>query len=285
MNWLTEFVRPKIQALMEKSNDAPEDLWKKCSKCEQMIFHLELHENLNVCPNCSYHMRLSTTERLNLLIDDQQYQMIPLPLTKDDPIQFKDSRRYADRLKEHRLKTKQHDVISVAIGDIAGIQAVVAVMNFEFMGGSMGMFVGKAFCAAVELAVSKRIPFVVVTASGGARMQEGMLSLMQMPATVIGVEKLHEARIPYVVVLTDPTMGGVSASFAMLGDVTLAEAGALIGFAGPRVIEETINQKLPEGFQRAEFLRDHGMVDIVVERKALKTTLGRILVCFKCDGN
>jgi acetyl-CoA carboxylase carboxyl transferase subunit beta len=277
MNWLTEFVRPKIQALMEKTNETPEDLWKKCPKCEQMIFHLELHENLNVCQNCSYHMRLSTTERLNLLFDDKQYQMVPLPQIKDDPLQFKDSRRYADRLREHRLKTKQHDAISVAIGEIFGIQALVAVMNFEFMGGSMGMFVGRAFCAATELAVAKRIPLIAVTASGGARMQEGILSLMQMPATVIGVEALHEARIPYIVILTDPTMGGVSASFAMLGDVTFAEAGALVGFAGPRVIEETINQKLPEGFQRAEFLRDHGMVDIVVERKALKASLGRIL--------
>ncbi|MDR0631578.1 MAG: acetyl-CoA carboxylase, carboxyltransferase subunit beta [Holosporales bacterium] len=277
MNWLTEFVRPKIQALMEKSSETPEDLWTKCQKCEQMIFHLELHENLHVCPNCGHHMRMSTTERFNLLFDGQQYQMIPLPLTKDDPIQFKDSRRYVDRLKEHRLKTKQHDAISVAMGDVEGKQALVAVMNFEFMGGSMGTFVGRAFYATAELAVSKRIPFVVVTASGGARMQEGMLSLMQMPATIIAVEMLRDARIPYVVLLTNPTMGGVSASFAMLGDVILAEPGALIGFAGPRVIEETINQKLPEGFQRAEFLQDHGMVDIVVERKALKGTLGRIL--------
>ncbi|MDR1907471.1 MAG: acetyl-CoA carboxylase, carboxyltransferase subunit beta [Holosporales bacterium] len=277
MNWLTEFVRPKIQALMEKSQDTPEDLWVKCPKCEQMIFHRELQENLRVCPNCLYHMRLSSIERLNLLFDNQQYQMIPLPKVQDDPIKFKDSKRYADRIKDSRAKTKQHDAISVAVGNINEKNVVVAVMNFEFMGGSMGLFVGHAFYAAVELATDQKLPFIVVTASGGARMQEGILSLMQMPTTVIGVELMHNSRLPYIVVLTDPTMGGVSASFAMLGDVALAESGALIGFAGPRVIEETIKQKLPEGFQRAEFLKDHGMVDIVVSRKALKDTLGRIL--------
>jgi acetyl-CoA carboxylase carboxyl transferase subunit beta len=222
-------------------------------------------------------MRLSPIERFNLLFDNQQYQIVPLPSVKDDPLQFKDSKRYADRLKEYRLKTKQNDAISVCIGDINGRTTVVAVMNFEFMGGSMGVFLGRAFYAAAELAADKGFPFIVVTASGGARMQEGILSLMQMPTTIIGIELLHKAAVPYIVILTDPTMGGVSASFAMLGDVILAEAGALIGFTGPRVIEETINQKLPEGFQRAEFLRDHGMIDIVVERKMLKQKLARVL--------
>jgi acetyl-CoA carboxylase carboxyl transferase subunit beta len=222
-------------------------------------------------------MRLSLAERLSMLFDNAQYQVVPVAQTPDDPLQFKDAKRYSDRLREYRAKTKQHDAITVALGAIHEQDAVVAVMNFDFMGGSMGLFVGHAFRAAAELAISRRLPFVVVTASGGARMQEGMLSLMQMPATVISVERLSRARVPYVVVLTDPTMGGVSASFAMLGDVTLAEAGALVGFAGPRVIEETIKQVLPDGFQRAEFLRSHGMVDIVVERRALAGTLGRVL--------
>ncbi|GHS93144.1 hypothetical protein AGMMS49949_06090 [Alphaproteobacteria bacterium] len=278
MSWLTDFVRPKIQALLgQPAPEIPIDLWVKCPKCEQMIFHRELQENFRVCPFCSYHMHLSPLERFNFLFDDAQYHILPLEKTHDDPLQFKDSKKYTDRLKEYRAKTKQIDVLAVAVGDIGEQKTVVSVMDFNFMGGSMGVFVGHAFYEAADKAVKQNLPFVVVTASGGARMQEGILSLMQMPKTVMAVEKLAEAHLPYIVVLTDPTMGGVSASFAMLGDVAIAEAGALIGFAGLRVIEETIKQKLPPEFQRSEFLKDHGMLDSVVHRKDLKKTLGKVL--------
>lgn len=278
MNWLTEFVRPKIQAIMgNHPSEMPDDLWHKCPKCEQMIFHRELASNINVCPNCLYHMRINTTERFNLLFDNQEYQLIPLPKVQEDPLKFKDTKKYSDRLKNYRAKTNQEDAIVVAHGKVNQIETVIAVMSFDFMGGSMGVYVGHAFHAAAEWAIKRKTPMVVVTASGGARMQEGMLSLMQMPTTVIAVDALHAAKIPYIVILTDPTMGGVSASFAMLGDVIIAESGALIGFAGPRVIEETIKQKLPVGFQKAEFLREHGMIDIVSDRKDLKKKLGLVL--------
>lgn len=272
MNWLTDFVKPKIQAFMNRSDKLPDDLWIKCPACEQMIFHRDLQDNLRVCPHCQHCMRLPVVERLELLFD-RTYQTLPLPGVPEDPLKFKDSKRYVERLKEYRTKTQKEDAITVAVGAIGGHETVVAVMDFAFMGGSMGLFVGHAFVTAVRLAVQKGAPFLVVTASGGARMQEGILSLMQMPATVMALEALNDACLPYLVLLTDPTMGGVSASFAMLGDITLAEPGALIGFAGPRVIEETIKQKLPQGFQRAEFLRDHGMVDIVVPRKELKSRI------------
>lgn len=281
MNWLTDFVRPKIQALWDRSESKiPDDLWVKCPSCEQMIFHRELQDNLRVCPHCSYHMRLPVLERLNLLFDRHEYQQIAVAEVKDDPLSFKDSKRYVDRLKEYRSKTGQKDAMIVATGCIENHPAVVAAMNFDFMGGSMGVYVGSAFVTAVNAALERQVPLIAITASGGARMQEGMLSLMQMPVTVMALERLSEARLPYIVILTDPTMGGVSASFAMLGDIAIAEPGALIGFAGPRVIEETLKQKLPEGFQRAEFLRSHGMVDMVVPRKELKTKLGRILSYF-----
>lgn len=276
MNWLTDFVKPKIQAFMNQSDKLPDDLWVKCPSCEQMIFHRDLQDNLRVCPHCQHCMRLPVVERLELLFD-QTYQTVPLPNVPEDPLKFKDSKRYVDRLKEYRTKTQKEDALTVAVGTIGGRETVVAVMDFSFMGGSMGLFVGRAFVSAAHLAVQKRAPFLAVTASGGARMQEGILSLMQMPTTVIALEALSDAGLPYVVLLTDPTMGGVSASFAMLGDITLAEPGALIGFAGPRVIEETIKQKLPQGFQRAEFLRDHGMVDAVVPRKELRTRIGSLL--------
>lgn len=278
MNWLTDFVRPKIQALWDKSaSKVPDDLWVKCPACEQMVFHRELRDHLNVCPHCGHHLRLPVTDRLNMLFDGQNFEELAIPDVKEDPLSFKDSKRYVDRLRDYREKTQQKDAMVVATGKIDSHSAVVAVMNFDFMGGSMGVYVGSAFATAVEAALERQIPLVAVTASGGARMQEGILSLMQMPVTVMALERLSEARLPYIVVLTDPTMGGVSASFAMLGDITLAEPGALIGFAGPRVIEETIKQKLPEGFQRAEFLQQHGMVDQVVHRKDLKAKLGRFL--------
>lgn len=281
MNWLTDFVRPKIQALWDRSSSKiPDDLWMKCPACEQMIFHRDLQTHLNVCPNCGHHLRLPATDRLNLLFDHTDYELVAIPDVKEDPLGFKDSKKYTDRLKEYREKTKLQDAVLVATGRIDGEPSVVAVMSFDFMGGSMGVYVGSAFVTAVDAALERKAPLIVVTASGGARMQEGILSLMQMPVTVMALERLSEAQLPYIVVLTDPTMGGVSASFAMLGDITLAEPGALIGFAGPRVIEETIKQTLPAGFQRAEFLKQHGMVDIVVPRQELKSRLGRILKFF-----
>lgn len=275
MNWLTNYVRPKIRALVQRE-DVPDNLWRQCPKCEQMIFHRELEAALNVCTHCGHHMRLSAVRRLETLFDDRQYQTIELPKLKADPLRFRDRKRYADRLKDSRAATGRDDALIVAHGRMGGRNAVVAVMDFEFMGGSMGLAVGKAFVAAAKLAVLQEAPLVVVTASGGARMQEGILSLMQMPRTVIAIGEVREVGLPYIVVLTDPTTGGVSASFAMLGDITVAEPGAVIGFAGARVIEETIREQLPEGFQRSEYLRDHGMVDRVVHRHNLRDEIVRI---------
>lgn len=278
MNWLTDLVRPKIRAIMgESQKNIPNDLWFKCPKCDQMIFHRELSENLKVCQYCSYHMRLSPKERMDQLFDNQAYQYMHEPKVTEDPLIFKDTKKYKDRLKEYREKTNQKDAISVASGRIDGNRCVVAVMNFDFMGGSMGAFVGHSIRKGIELAVEQELPFVAVTASGGARMQEGIISLMQMPITTIAVQKMKDAGLPYVVLLTDPTMGGVSASFAMLGDITIAEPDALVGFAGPRVIEDTIKQKLPPGFQRSEFLQKHGMVDVVSHRKDLRDNIGKAL--------
>lgn len=279
MNWITDFVRPRINALINKNKEIPDDLWFKCPKCEQMIFHKELKDNLKVCPNCAYHIRLTTKERLDLIFDNAEYQLLPMPRVLEDPLGFKDHKRYVDRLKDARSKTKQEDAISFAKGSIEGQGVIVGVMSFDFLGGSMGLFVGKAFYSASEFAIKNRLPFIIFTASGGARMYEGILALMQMPVTVIAVDAINEAKLPYIVVMTDPTMGGVSASFAMLGDIAIAESGALIGFAGPKVIEETIKQKLPEGFQKAEFLKEHGMLDIVVPRKEVKNKISKMLQC------
>jgi acetyl-CoA carboxylase carboxyl transferase subunit beta len=277
MNWLTNFVRPKIRALVTKdSNDVPENLWQKCSACEQMIFHRELEANLRVCPHCGHHMRLDAKKRLAILFDEGAYTKIELPKTVVDPLRFRDRKRYSDRLKESQSATGEPDAAIVAHGKIGGMNAVVAVLDFAFMGGSMGVAVGEAIVAAAKLAVLQEAPLVVVPASGGARMQEGILSLMQLPRTVIAVEQVKEAGLPYIVLLTDPTTGGVSASFAMLGDIQLAEPGAMIGFAGRRVIEETIRESLPDDFQRADFLLEHGIVDMVVPRHQLRDTLARL---------
>jgi acetyl-CoA carboxylase carboxyl transferase subunit beta len=277
MNWLTNFVRPKIRALVTKdSKDVPENLWQKCTACEQMIFHRELEANLRVCPHCGHHMRLDAKKRLAILFDDGQYTKIELPETVVDPLRFRDRKRYSDRLKDAQSETEEPDAAIVAHGTIGGINAVVAVLDFAFMGGSMGVAVGEAIVAASKLAVLQEAPLIVVPASGGARMQEGILSLMQLPRTVIAVEQVKEAGLPYIVLLTDPTTGGVSASFAMLGDIQLAEPGAMIGFAGRRVIEETIRESLPEDFQRADFLLEHGIVDMVVPRHQLRETLARL---------
>lgn len=277
MNWLTNFVRPKIQALMHKKNEIPDNLWTKCSACGHMLFHRDLMENLNVCHHCNNHMRLDAKQRLNMLFDNHVFTLVPIPKVIADPLKFKDSKRYTDRLKEYRQKTGNEDAILVAFGHIGGHSAVVAAFNFAFMGGSMGMAVGEGIVTAADLAVRSRCPLVVVPSSGGARMQEGILSLMQMPRSVIAVERVKNAGLPYITLLTDPTTGGVSASFAMLGDVSIAEPGAIIGFAGARVIEETIRQKLPEGFQRAEYLLAHGMIDMVVHRKDLQKEIGKLL--------
>ena len=275
MSWLERFARPKVSGLFRKP-DIPHDLWEKCDKCEQMIFHRELESNLRVCPRCDHHMRLGADQRLAQLFDPD-YRTIELPEVGDDPLRFRDRKRYADRLREARSKTGHDDAIVVAHGRIGGVPAVVAAFDFGFLGGSMGTAVGESLLAAARLAILQEAPLIVIPSSGGARMQEGVLSLMQMARTTIAVDELKEAGVPYIVLLTNPTTGGVTASFAMLGDIAIAEPGAVIGFAGPRVIEETIREKLPEGFQRAEYLRDHGMVDMVVHRRKLRETLSTLL--------
>jgi acetyl-CoA carboxylase carboxyl transferase subunit beta len=277
MNWLKNFVRPKLRQLVGKPKDVPDDLWHKCPACGQMIFHRELEKNLRVCQHCGHHMRLTANERFAMLFDERAHQAIETKAAIHDPLKFRDQKKYADRLKEAQAKTGRDDAIAVAHGRIGGAPAVVAVLDFAFMGGSMGSAVGEGLLAAADAARTQRIPLIVVTSSGGARMQEGIFSLVQMARTTIAVEELRAARIPYIVVLTDPTTGGVSASFAMLGDIAIAEPGAIIGFAGARVIEQTIREKLPEGFQRAEYLFDHGMVDMVVHRQDLRAMLAKIL--------
>ncbi len=276
MSWLSNYVRPKFRALVQRS-DIPDDLWEKCPDCGQMIFHRDLANNLRVCPHCGHHMRLGVRARLDLMFDDGAYTLLDLPESVQDPLRFRDRKRYADRLREARSKSEETEAILVAEGTIGGWQAVVAAFNFAFLGGSMGVAVGEGIRRAAERAVETEGALIAVPASGGARMQEGILSLMQMPRTTIAVDMVKEAGLPYLTLLTDPTTGGVSASFAMLGDIAMAEPGAVIGFAGARVIEETIREKLPEGFQRAEYLRDHGMLDMVVDRRELRTTIGGVL--------
>ncbi len=275
MNWLTEFVRPKIRTLLGR-RDVPDNLWVQCAACEQMIFQRELEKALKVCPHCAHHMRAGAAERLAWTLDEG-YAPIELPKAPADPLRFRDTKRYADRLREAREKTRHDDAILVAPGTIEGQKAVVAAMDFEFMGGSMGAAVGEGLLAAARLAVLQDAPLIVFTASGGARMQEGAISLMQMPRTVIATRLVKEAGLPLIIVLTDPTTGGVTASFAMLGDIQIGEPGALIGFAGARVIEQTVREKLPEGFQRAEYLHEHGILDLVVPRAELKATLARLI--------
>ena len=276
MNWLTNFVRPKIRALTTK-REQPDNLWVKCPNCGAMLFHRDLAQNLHVCPQCSFHMKIDPKDRLQLMFDGGRYQLIELPKAAIDPLKFRDQKRYSDRLKDAQAKTGTNDAIQVAHGEIGGLPAVVAVRDYRFIGGSMGVAVGEGIVTGARLAVLQNAAFIAVTSSGGARMQEGILSLMQMPRTVIAIDQVKEAGLPYIVLLTDPTTGGVSASFAMLGDVHVAEPGAQIGFAGQRVIEETIRETLPDGFQRAEYLLKHGMVDMVVSRLELHDTLARLL--------
>ncbi|GHU05476.1 acetyl-coenzyme A carboxylase carboxyl transferase subunit beta [Alphaproteobacteria bacterium] len=276
MSWLTDFVRPKIQKLVSPRT-VPENLWDKCPQCDHMIFHRDLEKTLNVCPHCDHHLRLPIKKRLEILFDNGDYQRVELPKPAHDPLKFRDSKRYSDRLADAQKKTEEFDAIVVAHGAIGGSATVVAVFNFDFMGGSMGLAVGEGVVVAAELALLQDAALIVVSASGGARMQEGILSLMQMARTTVAVDRVKEKGLPYIVLLTDPTTGGISASLAMLGDIHIAEPGALIGFAGARVIESTIHEKLPDGFQKAEYLLDHGMVDIVVHRSRLKETIARIL--------
>jgi len=277
MNWLSNFVLPKIRAVVTKK-PVPDNLWTKCLGCEQMLFHRELEANLRVCRNCGHHLRISADQRLKILFGEGDFTRIELPKTIVDPLKFRDRRRYSDRLREGQTTLGAgSDAVVVAHGEIGGFPAVVAAFEFQFMGGSMGVAAGEAVVAAAKLAVLQEAALILVPASGGARMQEGALSLMQMPRTILAADMVKEKGLPYIVLLTDPTTGGVSASFAMVGDITLAEPGAVVGFAGARVIEETIHEKLPEGFQRAEYLFDHGMVDLVVPRAELHTTLARIL--------
>jgi acetyl-CoA carboxylase carboxyl transferase subunit beta len=277
MNWITNFVRPKIKALMSSKKDIPDNLWQKCPGCETMIHHQELVRNLNVCHHCGHHLRMDVKDRLEMLFDSGEYQSIELPKAALDPLKFRDRKKYTDRLKEAQTESGHKDAIVVAQGQIGGQVAVIAAFDFSFMGGSMGQGVGDGLITASRLAVSLKAPFIVIPASGGARMQEGMISLMQMPRSVIAVEQVKEAKLPYIVLLTDPTTGGVSASFAMLGDIHIAEPGAQIGFAGRRVIQETIRASLPDGFQTAEYLKDHGMVDLVVPRAELRQKMITIL--------
>lgn len=275
MNWLTEIVRPKIKKTTPK--EIADNLWVRCPNCNQMLFSKELEDSHYVCTACGHHLRLYVEKRFRLLFDDEQYTLVDLPVVQDDPLRFKDIQKYSDRLKSNRKKTGCQDAIQVARGKIGNIASVVAAMDFSFMGGSMGIAVGEGIVKAAKLALRDKEPLITVAASGGARMQEGMLSLMQMARTTAAINELKEAGIPFISILTDPTTGGVSASFAMLGDVNIAEKGCLIGFAGQRVIEQTIHEKLPEGFQRAEYLLEHGMVDMVVDRAHMKEELVKVL--------
>ncbi|MBM3592375.1 MAG: acetyl-CoA carboxylase carboxyltransferase subunit beta [Alphaproteobacteria bacterium] len=274
MNWISDWALPKIQGLFKR--EAPENLWHNCPACQQMIFHRDLEKALRVCSHCGHHMRLGAAQRLEATLEPG-FSRIELPKAPADPLRFRDQRRYADRLRESQTKTSMDDAVAVAHGTINGQRAVVAAFEFAFMGGSMGAGVGEAIVTAAKLAVLQDAPLIVFTASGGARMQEGAISLMQMPRTVIATRLVKEAGLPFITVLCDPTTGGVTASFAMLGDIQIAEPGAMIGFAGARVIEQTVREKLPEGFQRAEYLLEHGILDMVVKRGEMRETLARVI--------
>ena len=278
MSWLSR-VRSGIPFLPKRQT--AENLWHKCSKCGTMVFLKEWEDNYRVCPRCDFHDRIGPTKRFEQLFDAAKYELLPAPEVREDPLRFRDTKRYTDRLKAARAANGERDALVNARGKIDGHKVIVGVQDFAFMGGSMGTAVGAAFLAGIQAAIKERTPYIIFTASGGARMQEAILSLMQLPRTTVAISQLREAGLPYIVVLTDPTTGGVTASYAMLGDVQLAEPGALIGFAGQRVIEQTIREKLPEGFQRAEYLLEHGMIDMVVSRSDLKEKLS-LLVSYLC---
>ncbi|WP_026606707.1 acetyl-CoA carboxylase, carboxyltransferase subunit beta [Methylocapsa acidiphila] len=274
MNWIANVVPPKVRSLLRR--ETPENLWVKCPESGELVFHKDLEANLFVVPGSGYHMRFAAKARLDNLFDDAAYEEIATPEVPLDPLKFRDVKRYTDRLKEYRAKTEAQDAVKLAFGKLEGMNLVVAVQDFDFLGGSLGMAAGEAIVTGMMTAIERRTPFIIFTASGGARMQEGIFSLMQMPRTTIAVQRLRAAKLPYIVVLTNPTTGGVTASYAMLGDVHVAEPGAVIGFAGARVIEQTIRERLPEGFQRAEYLQAHGMIDMVVHRHDMRATLARL---------
>lgn len=275
MNWISDFVRPKIKKATAK--EIADNLWTKCPECGQMLFNRELEKDYFVCSFCGHNLRLPLSLRFELLFDNHKYRLLSLPQIQDDPINFKDSKKYTDRLKAYRRLTKNNDAIQVAHGEIGGIKSVIAALDFSFMGGSMGTAVGEGIVKAAEFAIKTEAPLITISASGGARMQEGILSLMQMARTTAAINILKEKGLPYISIMTNPTTGGVSASYAMIGDIHIAEKGCIIGFAGARVIEQTIRETLPDGFQKAEYLRDHGMIDIVVERMEMREKLLNIL--------
>ena len=276
MNWLTDYVKPKLSSLVARK-EPPSDLWTKCGCGERTLYVSDLKENLNVCSYCDYHMNMDVNSRLKNLFGDNSFELIEVPFENNDPLKFKDLKKYSDRMKAAQKKTDQKDAAILAKGEIGDTKVVVFILDFNFMGGSMGQFVGEAFKIGCQNAVDLNCPFISVASSGGARMQEGIVSLMQLPKTVAAVNMLDQHKIPYISVLTHPTTGGVSASFAMLGDIIIAEKGSMIGFAGKRVIEETIKEQLPEDFQTAEYLLEHGMIDMVVHRKELNQSLSKVL--------
>jgi acetyl-CoA carboxylase carboxyl transferase subunit beta len=276
MNWISNYVRPTINSLFSR-REVPENLWSKCPECGTMLFHRELKDNQNVCTSCDHHMAISPRDRFGALFDGGVFTEVKVPEPVADPLHFRDQKKYPDRLKAAQKATGEKEAMLVAEGEIGRTPVVCAAQDFAFMGGSMSMYVGNAIIAAAQVALQKKRPLVLFSAAGGARMQEGILGLMQMPRTTVAVEMLREAKLPYIVVLTHPTTGGVTASYAMLGDVQIAEPNALIGFAGARVIEQTIREKLPEGFQRAEYLLDHGMLDRVTHRREMRDELINIM--------
>ena len=275
MNWLTNYIKPKLESLVKKK-DVPKDLWLKC-QCGTMIYYKDYEKSFGVCNECGTHMRLPSDVRIKFLVDDNKFEKIKIINGKNDPLNFKDKKNYKSRLKDAKKKTKEEDAVVVAEGKIENIPVLLVVFDFNFMGGSMGINVGNSIVKASEISVKKNLPLIIIPSSGGARMQEGILSLMQMPRTIAAIQKVKENKIPYIVVLSDPTTGGVCASFAMLGDILIAEQGATIGFAGRRVIEQTIKESIPDNFQTADYLLEHGMVDMVVHRKHLKNKIYKIL--------
>ena len=277
MNWIRNFVRPKIRSILGVKRDVPENMWIKDPDTGEMVFHRDLEANQYVIPGSGFHMRMPPDKRLGVMFDGGTYEKLAMPQVSADPLKFRDERKYSDRLKEARQKTGMDDAVIAATGTLDGTPVVIAAQDFAFMGGSLGMAAGDAIITAMRAAAQRKCPFVFFVSSGGARMQEGVLSLMQLPRTTAAVQELRQANLPYIVVLTHPTTGGVTASYAMLGDIQIAEPGALIGFAGQRVIEQTIREKLPPGFQRAEYLLEHGMVDMVVHRHELRATISRIV--------
>jgi acetyl-CoA carboxylase carboxyl transferase subunit beta len=274
VNWISEVVPPKIRSFLKR--DTPENLWVKCPESGELVFHKDLEANLYVVPGSGYHMRIPVSTRLASIFDDAAYDNIPTPEVPVDPLKFRDVKRYTERLKDYRAKTGNADSVTLHTGKLEDLPVTVAVQDFEFQGGTLGMAAGEAIITGMTSAIERHTPFIIFTASGGARMQEGMFSLMQLPRTTVAVQQLKAAKLPYIVVLTNPTTGGVTASYAMLGDIHIAEPGAVVGFAGARVIEQTIRERLPDGFQRAEYLKSHGMVDLVVPRSEMRATLARL---------